>query len=185
MGCIFGFPGDAHKNNGILVFVDRFSKMVHLAAVQESIPAHGCARVFIDTVFRLHGLPRELVSDRDPRFTAAFWQSVFRSLGTRLTMSTSDHPETDNQTERVHRVLEEIIRGYVQSFTDWSEFLPMVKVAINNSVHAYTRHTPFFVNGLRHPRLIAFIKCDSLIRDGSLSKKKPLRLLLIKHRRYC
>ena len=79
--------------------------MYHLAAVNESISAHGFAHVFIDTVFRLHGLPRELVSDRDPRFTATFWQSVFRSLGTRLTMSTSDHPETVAQTERVNRVL--------------------------------------------------------------------------------
>ena len=71
------FPEDAHKNNGILVFVDRFSKIYHLAAVNESISAHGCARVFIDTVFRLHGLPRELVSERDPRFTAVFRLFVF------------------------------------------------------------------------------------------------------------
>ena len=148
----FGFPEDAHKNNGILVLVDRFSKMVHLAAVNESISAHSCARLFIDTVFQLHGLPRELVSDRDPQFTVAFWQSVFQSLGTRLTMSTSDHPETDGQTERVNRVLEEILRGYVQFFTDWIEFSLMVEFAINNSVHAPTTHTPFFVNGLRHPR---------------------------------
>ena len=109
MDFVFGFPEDAHKNNGILVFVDRFSKMVHLAAVPESITAQGCACFFIDTIFRLHGLPRELVSDRDPRFTAEFWQSVFRSLGTRLKMSTSDHPETDGQTERANRVLEEIL----------------------------------------------------------------------------
>uniref|UniRef100_A0AAV1T9N8 Integrase catalytic domain-containing protein n=1 Tax=Peronospora matthiolae TaxID=2874970 RepID=A0AAV1T9N8_9STRA len=102
--------------------------MVHLAAVLESITAQGCARVFIDNIFRLHGLPRELVSDKDPRFTAEFWQSVFRSLGTRLTMSTSDHPETDSQTERVNRVLEEMLRGYVHSFTSWSEFLPMMEI---------------------------------------------------------
>uniref|UniRef100_A0AAV1TS35 Integrase catalytic domain-containing protein n=1 Tax=Peronospora matthiolae TaxID=2874970 RepID=A0AAV1TS35_9STRA len=70
------------------------------------------------------------------RFTAEFWQSVFRSLGTRLNMSTSDHPETDGQTERVNRVLEEILRAYVQSFTSWSEFLPMAEFAMNNSVHA-------------------------------------------------
>ena len=98
MDFFFGFPDDTHKNNGILVFVDRFSKMVHLDAVPGSVNAHGCARVFIDTVFRLHGLPRELVSDRDPRITAEFWQTVFRSLVTRLKMSTSDHPETDGQT---------------------------------------------------------------------------------------
>ena len=65
MDFVFGFPADAHKNNGILVFVDRFSEMVHLVPVPESITASACARVFINTGFRLHGLPRELVSDRD------------------------------------------------------------------------------------------------------------------------
>ena len=67
MDIVFRFPEDTHNNNGILVFVDRFSKMIHLAAVPESITAHEGARVFLDTIFRLHGLPRELVSDRDPR----------------------------------------------------------------------------------------------------------------------
>ena len=75
---VFGFHEDSHKNNAILVFVDRFSKMGHLAAVPKSITEQGYARVFIDTIFRLHGLPRELVFDRDPRVTAEFWQSVFR-----------------------------------------------------------------------------------------------------------
>ena len=127
-------PRRLSQKNGILVFVDRFSKMYHLAAVHESISAYGCARVFIETVFRLHGLPRELVSDSDPRFTVAFWQSLFRSLGARLTMSTSDYPDTDGQTERVNRVLEEILRGYVQSFTDWREFSLMEEFSTNNSV---------------------------------------------------
>ena len=80
MDFVFGFPEDDHKNNGILVFVNRFSKMVHLAAVPESNTALVCARVFLDTISRLHGLTRELVSDRDPRFTTYFWQSLFRSL---------------------------------------------------------------------------------------------------------
>ena len=153
--------------------------MVHLAAVHESILAHGCARVFIDTVFRLHGIPRELVSDRNPRFTATFWQSVFRSLGTRLTMSTSDHPETDGQTECVNRVLEEILREYVQSFTYWSEFLPMVEFAINNYVHASTTHTPFFVNGLRHLRLPPYLECGTNSRGGDSLEQQPFWLLLI------
>uniref|UniRef100_A0AAV1U718 Integrase catalytic domain-containing protein n=1 Tax=Peronospora matthiolae TaxID=2874970 RepID=A0AAV1U718_9STRA len=138
MDFVFGFSKDVHKNIGILVFVDRFSKIVYLVAVPESITAHGCARVFIDTIFRLHGLHRELASDRDPRFTAEFWQSVFRPLGTCSSMSTSEHPETDGQTERVNRVFEEILRGYVHSFTSWSEFLLMAEFAFNNSVHAST-----------------------------------------------
>ncbi|CAI5711096.1 unnamed protein product [Peronospora effusa] len=172
MDFVFGFSKDAHGNNGILVFVDRFSKMVHLVAVPESITAEGCARVFIDTIFRLHGLPRELVSDRDPRFTAEFWRSVFQTLGTRLTMSTSDHPETDGQTERANRVLEEILRGYVHSFTSWSEFLSMVEFAINNSVHASTTHTPFYVNGLRHPRVPTLVEGDSNLRGEGLARAR-------------
>ena len=78
MDFVFGFPAESHTNTGIPVFVDRFSKMVDLVAVPESINASACARIFIYTVFRLHGLPRELVSDRDPRFTAEFWRSVFK-----------------------------------------------------------------------------------------------------------
>ena len=76
-------------------------------------------------------------------------------------MSTSDHPDTDGQTERVNRILEEILRGYVKSFTDWSDFLPMVEFAINNSVHASTTHTPVFVYGLLHPRLPSQLECES------------------------
>ena len=108
-----GFSQDTNNSMGILLFVDRFSKMAHLAAVLQSITAQGCARVFIDTIFRLLRVPRELVSDRDPRITTYFWQSVFRTLMTRLKMSTSDHSETDGQTERADRVLADILRGHV------------------------------------------------------------------------
>ena len=165
---VFGFPADPHKNTGILVFVERFSKMVHLVGVLESISALACARVFIDTVFRLHGLPHELVSDRDPRFPSEFWRFMLKTLETRLKMSASDHPETDGQTERPNRVLVEILRGYVHSFTNWSEFLLMVEFAINNSVRASTTRTPFFVNGLRHPRIPTFLECDSRLRGEGL-----------------
>ena len=174
MDFMFGFPPDDHGNDGILVFVDRFSKMVHLAAVPETITAEGCARIFVDTVFRLHGLPRDLVSDRDPRFTAEFWQAVFRTLGTRLTMSTADHPQTDGQTERANRVLEEILRGYVHSFSSWSAFLPMAEFAINNSVHASTTHTPFFVNGLRHPRVPSLLGRSPILSGGGTASSDPL-----------
>ena len=88
----FGFLEDAQKNTGILVSVYRFRKIMHLAAVPMSITAQGYALVFIDTIFRLHGLLRVLVYDFDHLFTAEFKQSVFRLIGTRLKMSTSDHP---------------------------------------------------------------------------------------------
>ena len=80
MEFVIGFPDGDHNNNGILVFADRSSKMVHLAAGPESITAQGYARIFIDTILRLHELPREHVSDRDPRFIAEFWQYLFDRL---------------------------------------------------------------------------------------------------------
>uniref|UniRef100_H3G6A5 Integrase catalytic domain-containing protein n=1 Tax=Phytophthora ramorum TaxID=164328 RepID=H3G6A5_PHYRM len=106
MDFIFGLPPDDDGRTGVLVFVDRFSKMVHLIPVSDTITAAESAVQFVDTVFRHHGLPESIVSDRDPRFTSAFWSSLFQLLGTKLLMSTAAHPETDGQTERVNRVLE-------------------------------------------------------------------------------
>jgi len=150
---VFGLPKDGKNRTGILVFVDRFSKMVHLAAVSANVTAKETAQIFLDLVFKHHGLPSELVSDRDPRFTSHFWRAVFDKLGTKLAMSTAAHPETDGQTERVNRVLGDILRSYATSFKHWSEFLPLVEFALNNSVHASTGFTPFFLNNGRHPTL--------------------------------
>ena len=72
MDFVLGFHADPHKNSGVIVFVGKISKIVHLVVSIESVNGSGCAPVFIDRVFRLHGLLRELVSDRDPRFTASF-----------------------------------------------------------------------------------------------------------------
>uniref|UniRef100_H3GBI2 Reverse transcriptase n=1 Tax=Phytophthora ramorum TaxID=164328 RepID=H3GBI2_PHYRM len=102
MDFIFGLPPDADGRTGVLVFVDRFSKMVHLIPVSDTITAAESAVHFVDAVFRHHGLPESIVSDRDPRFTSAFWSSLFQLLGTKLLMSTAAHPETDGQTERVN-----------------------------------------------------------------------------------
>uniref|UniRef100_A0AAV1TYY7 Integrase catalytic domain-containing protein n=1 Tax=Peronospora matthiolae TaxID=2874970 RepID=A0AAV1TYY7_9STRA len=135
---IFGLPPDEQKRTGVLVFVDRFSKMVHFAPVSAHVTAETTAQIFIDLIFRHHGLPESIVSDRDPRFTSAFWATLFQLLGTRLLMSTAAHPETDGQTERVNRVLEDVLRSYATSFQSWSSFLPLAEFAINNAIHAST-----------------------------------------------
>ncbi|KAE8982839.1 hypothetical protein PF011_g21449 [Phytophthora fragariae] len=150
-----GLPRDAEGRTGVLVFVDRFSKMVHLAPVAAEVTADESAELFLDLVFRHHGLPESIVSDRDPRFASAFWTRLFALLGTRLLMSTAAHPETDGQTERVNRVLEDVLRSYATSFASWCSFLPMAEFALNNSTHASTGLTPCFVNNARHPRVPA------------------------------
>uniref|UniRef100_H3GCV8 Integrase catalytic domain-containing protein n=1 Tax=Phytophthora ramorum TaxID=164328 RepID=H3GCV8_PHYRM len=148
---VFGLPADAQGNTGVLVFVCRLSKMVQLAPVADSVTGEQTARLFLDGVFRYHGLPETIVSDRDPRFTSAFWKTLFQLLGTRLLMSTADHPQTDGQTERVNRVLEDTLRSVcAESPGTWSASLPMVEFALNNAVHASTGFSPFYLNGLRN-----------------------------------
>ncbi|KAE9182726.1 hypothetical protein PF002_g26909 [Phytophthora fragariae] len=161
MDFIFGLPRDAEGRTGVLVFVDRFSKMVHLDPVAAEVTADESAELFLDLVFHHHGLPESIVSDRDPRFTSAFWSRLFALLGTRLLMSTAAHPETDGQTERVNRVLEDVLRSYATSFASWSSFLPMAEFALNNSTHASTGLTPFFVNNARHARAPALLAVRS------------------------
>ena len=93
-----------------------------------------------------------IVSDRDPLFTGMFYRSTFKVLGTRLDMSTTDHPQTDGQTERVNRVLGDVLRSVcAETPRRWSSMLPIVELAMNNVVHASTGCTPFYVNGLTPP----------------------------------
>ena len=107
-----GRPNNSGCNTGIVVFVDRLRMMAHLAAVQDSIDGKGTAMMLIDRVFRQYGLPPAIISDRDPRFTGNFWTSIFTVLGTRLDMSTADHPQTNGQTERVNRVIADVLRSF-------------------------------------------------------------------------
>ncbi|KAG2852205.1 hypothetical protein PC118_g18876 [Phytophthora cactorum] len=171
---VFGLPADDHGNTGILVFVCRLSKMVHLASVPDTVTGEHAARLFVDGVFRHHGLPETFVSDRDPRFTAAFWQTLFQLLGSRLHMSNADHPQTDRQTERVNPVLEDTLRSFcAASPRTWSERLPVVKFALNNAVHVSTGFTPFCLNGMRHPRVPLTLRggTESSILSGGEARK--------------
>ncbi|POM77041.1 Pol protein [Phytophthora palmivora] len=121
--------------------------MVHLAPVCDKVTGKQAAQLFLDSVFCYHGLPETIVSDRDPRFAEAFWDTLFQLLGTKMTMSPADHPQTDCQTERVNRVLEDTLRSIcAEAPRSWSDQPPMVEFALNNAVHASTGLTPFYLN---------------------------------------
>ena len=79
----------------IVVFVDILSKMVHIIPTRTDAMAPETARIFFDSVFRLHGLPKVIISDHDAKFTSRFWKTLFTHLGTKLAMSTAFHPQTD------------------------------------------------------------------------------------------
>ena len=111
-------PRTAGKHDAILVFVDRYSKMVHLAPTTKQCTGEEAARLYIDYVYRMHGLLRSIVSDRDPRFTGKFWQQLFGLLGTKLKPSTAYHPQTDGQTERANRTIVQMLRTTLEDDTE-------------------------------------------------------------------
>jgi transposase InsO family protein len=153
MDFITGLPPTSRGFDSIFVMVDRMSKMVHFAPTHKTCSAKEAYALFEEQVVKHHGLPDDIVSDRDSRFTGNFWQSLYRRLGTRIKLSTAYRPETDGQTERMNRVLEEALRAVVSSSQDdWDEHLPMIEFAINNSVASSTGATPFSLNSPWQPR---------------------------------
>lgn len=154
MDLITQLPITREGHDAIVVFVDRLSKMTHFAPTTTTVGAEGLAKIFVATVFRQHGLPSSIISDRDTRFTSHFWREVFRLLGTHLYMSTAFHPQTDGQTERMNRVLEETLRHYISpNQDDWDDHLPLIEFAINNSKQRSTGVSPFSLNGAKQPRV--------------------------------
>jgi hypothetical protein len=144
MDLITQLPPSRNGNDAIAVWVDFSTKLRHFAATKTTVTAPQLAALTIRNVVRLHGVPQAIVSDRDPRFTAHFWRAFWSQLGTTLTMSTAYHPQTDGQTERTNRTLEEMLRAFVNfQQDDWDERLDLAELAINNSVHASTGFTPF------------------------------------------
>ena len=81
--------------------------MAHFAVVPSTVDSKQLAQIFVDNVFRLHGIPRSIVSDRDPRFMSRFWRAIFETLESKLLYSSAYHPQTDGQTERMNRTLEQ------------------------------------------------------------------------------
>ena len=149
---ITGLPATTSGYDAITVFVDKLTKLCHFAAVKKACSAQDLAVVFFNTIYRHHGLPQVIVSDRDTRFTGNFWQHLFKLCGTKLAMSSAYHPQSDGQTERANRTLVEALRAYVNSAqTNWDLLLPAIEFAYNNSVNPSTGYTPFYLNYGRHP----------------------------------
>lgn len=130
----------------ILVVVYRFSKGVHFGTLPPHFMAYKTTLFFWDIVCKLHGFPRSLVSNMDPIFVNMFWREFFRLSGTKLHMSTVYHPQTDDQTEVLNRVLEQYLRSYVHDRpSQWVKFLSLAKWCYNTSVHSGTGFSPFWV----------------------------------------
>jgi hypothetical protein len=126
--------------------------MTHLIPTYTTVSAQGVAHLFKDNVWKLHGFPRDFVTDQDSKFTSIFWEELQKLRGIKGHKSTAYHPQSDGQTERVNRVLEDMLRHYVSpQQDDWDVHLAFAEYAINNSYQESIRNTPFWLNDGRNP----------------------------------
>ena len=121
----------------------------------------------------MHGIPKVIISDRDPKFTGNFWKYLFKGLNTTLNFSTSFHPQTDGNTERVNQVLEDLIRMYIKEHPGkWEDYLHLVAFDFNNHYQASAGYSPFeIVYGRKCNTLISWINpVDRLVLGPELLK---------------
>ena len=137
------------KKDAVLVVCDRLSKMTHFVATTE-----GLARLFQNNVWKLHGLPESVVSDRGPQFAAELTKELNRMLGIKTKLSTVFHSQTDGQTERINQELEQYLQFFIEHRQkDWPEWMAAAEFAINNKVHMATKVSPFMANYGREIRI--------------------------------
>ncbi len=144
---ITDLPLTRRNNDAIFVVVDRRTKMIKVIAIEKNRTAESVAAKFYEEVYRHHGFPSEIISDRNSSFMSKFWTALFERVGVILKPLSSYHPETDGQTERMNRKLEEMLRCYVdQNQSNWDDFLIDVEVAYNTPLHATTTYSQFYLN---------------------------------------
>jgi hypothetical protein len=144
-----GIPRTKEGYDAIQVFVCRVTKYIRLAAVRKTDTSADFANTVISTIVRNHGVPMSILSDRDPRITAAFWKEMQKVMGTEVIMSTAHHPQTDGQSENAFGTLIPALRSYVNTRgNDWATYLPVYELATNAIEQTSTGVAPFlFANG--------------------------------------
>jgi hypothetical protein len=144
-------PKSLNGNDMILVIIDRLTKMAHFVPTKSTVTSALTADLFLEHVFRYHGMPESIVSDRDPKFTANFWKNLNKALGIDLLMSTAAHPQTDGQSEAAVKVIQKLIKPFCLQEQDWEKLLPSLEFAYNDTKSASTGETPFYLNYGYHP----------------------------------
>jgi hypothetical protein len=141
---VTGLPKTKQGYDAIQVFVDRRTKLKRFAATRKTDGSVQLANTTLRTIIGPHGMPKSIVSDRDPRITAKFWRELSRLLGSSVDMSTAYHPQSDGQSEREIQTLETALRSYSNAMgDDWDQFLPALELAFNSKKQASTGAAPF------------------------------------------
>ena len=139
--------------NAIFMVVDRLSKHASFIPTSTGLTAEEFGELYVRHIGCRFGLPESIVTDRDPRWTSDFWKGVAKYLKTKMSLSSSHHPQHDGQTEIVNKQLVTMLRAYVNDdLDDWAIWLHVIEFAYNNATHSSTGTTPFFLLYGFHPR---------------------------------
>ena len=141
---ITSLPVTSNGNDSILVIVDSLSKMAHFVPTNSKISALETVELLADRLVRYHGIPKVLISDRDPRFVSEVYRQMCKRFSIKRAMSSAYHPQSDGQTERVNRTLEQMLRTYIQTNeAEWETLLPAMELAYNCTTHNSVGLSPF------------------------------------------
>jgi len=144
----------AQEYDSILVVVDRLTRIVHFISTIEKTSVEELARLFRDNVWKLHGLPESIISDRGPQFAVEIIQELNRMLEIKSKLLTAFYPQIDKQTERVNQELEQYLRIFIDHRQkQWPDWLGTVEFIYNNKVHSSTKILPFKANYRQDSRI--------------------------------
>jgi hypothetical protein len=130
--------------DAVWVVVDCLTKLAHFLPIKTTYDMSRLTKEYVDEIVWLHGVPMSIISDRDPRFTSQFWQSLQVAMGTKLNFSMTFHPQTDGQSERTIQTLEDMMRACVLDFKgSWIQYIHLLEFAYNNSYQASIKMTPY------------------------------------------
>ncbi|KAK3285935.1 hypothetical protein CYMTET_6477 [Cymbomonas tetramitiformis] len=142
---VTGLPVTARNHDAFATFTCKLSKMVHIVPMNfQDSSAEVVARIYFDHIWKLHGAPMKIVSDRDPRFQDAMWKELMRLMGTKVASTTPYNPRSDGQAEHTNKVVEDMLRSFVGSNPDdWDMWCANVEFAINDTRSDVTGFAPF------------------------------------------
>ncbi|WVZ89282.1 hypothetical protein U9M48_035708 [Paspalum notatum var. saurae] len=144
MDFVVGLPRTQKGYDSIWVIIDRFTKSGHFLPVKTDYRANTYAELYIAKIVSLHGVPRTITSDRGSVFVSRFWEQLQNALGTKLIHSSTYHPQTSGQVERVNQIVEDMLRACALTYsTKWDECLPLAEFAYNNSYQKSLNMAPF------------------------------------------
>jgi hypothetical protein len=155
-------PKSSNRNgsfNMICVIIDILTAMVHLVPTCQTYKATDMAEVIFDIVYKLHGLPERIISDRDSLFTSHFWRKLHKLLNVELRMSSAFHPHTDGATKHTNRTMMQMLRQCVNNKqSDWVMKLPEIEFTMNSARSSTSGFSPFYLNyGVAHEEVISTI----------------------------